>query len=191
MTLGDIIRQYREENKISMDNFAQRSSLSKGYISMLENNINPRNNKPIAPTLPTIKKIAVGMNTDVDSLLKILDGKQKISLEDEKSYLNIGKRTREEKSPVQAQITQTEQNLLHKYRLIDDKGKHTVNTVLEMEYNRCNSADSSKVEMISPKEDNSRLIPDAAHQRTDLSKNELSDKIRNKHDDDIMDDPNF
>lgn len=35
------------------------------------------------------------------------------------------------------------------------------------------------------------LIPDAAHQRTDLSDNELRDRARNMHDDDIMDDPNF
>ncbi|MFT4007366.1 MAG: helix-turn-helix transcriptional regulator [Lacrimispora sp.] len=191
MTLGDIVRQYRKENKVSMDTFAQRSGLSKGYISMLENNINPRNNKPIAPTLPTIKKIAVGMNTDMDSLFKILDGRQKISLEDEKSYLDIGQRIREVKPPAQTQITQAEQTILYKYRSIDDKGKHTVNTVLEMEYNRCKGADMSKVTMISPKEDKSHLILDAAHQRTDLSKNELSDKARNKHDDDIMNDPNF
>lgn len=89
MTLGDIVRQYREENKISMDDFAQRCKLSKGYISMLENNINPRNNKPIAPTLPTIKKIATGMNKDLDLLLKVLDGKQKISLADEIESTNI------------------------------------------------------------------------------------------------------
>lgn len=80
MTLGDILKQYREDNKISMDEFSKRSSLSKGYISMLENNTNPRNNKPIAPTLPTIKKIAIGMNMDLDSLFKILDGEQEISL---------------------------------------------------------------------------------------------------------------
>lgn len=40
-------------------------------------------------------------------------------------------------------------------------------------------------------EEQQHLIPNAAHQRMDLSKNELSDKTRNKHDDDIMDDPNF
>lgn len=88
MTLGDIVKQYREDNKISMDDFAKRSGLSKGYLSMLENNINPRNNKPIAPTLPTIKKLATGMNIDMDSLLKILDGHQKVSLEDENIGLN-------------------------------------------------------------------------------------------------------
>lgn len=81
MTLGDIVKQYREKNDISMDEFAKRSSLSKGYISMLENNINPRNNKPIAPTLPTIQKIANGMNMEVDALLKILDSDQAVTLE--------------------------------------------------------------------------------------------------------------
>lgn len=80
MTLGDIIKKYREENKISMDEFSKRSTLSKGYISMLENNVNPRNNKPIAPTIPTIEKIALGIGSDVDTILKALDGKQKVSL---------------------------------------------------------------------------------------------------------------
>ena len=47
MTLGDIVRKYRESNNMSLAEFAQACSLSKGYISMLENNINPRNNKPI------------------------------------------------------------------------------------------------------------------------------------------------
>ncbi len=56
MTLGDLVREYREKYNISMDEFSKMCELSKGYISMLENNINPRNNKPIAPTLPTIKK---------------------------------------------------------------------------------------------------------------------------------------
>ena len=61
MTLGDIIKKYRKENNISMSEFASYCSLSKGYISMLENNINPRNNKPISPTLPSISKVASGM----------------------------------------------------------------------------------------------------------------------------------
>lgn len=81
MTLGDLVKKYREDNNISMDAFSKKSNLSKGYISMLENNINPRNNKPIAPTLPTIKKIAHGMNMELDTLLKSLSSEQKISLE--------------------------------------------------------------------------------------------------------------
>lgn len=80
MTLGDIIKSYREKNGISMSEFAEKCSLSKGYISMLENNINPRNNKPIAPTLPSIAKIALGMEIELDSVLKMMDGDQNIAL---------------------------------------------------------------------------------------------------------------
>lgn len=81
MTLGDLVKKYREKHNISMDEFSKMCALSKGYISMLENNINPRSNKPIAPTLPTIKKIATAMNADIDSILKIIDSNQEISLD--------------------------------------------------------------------------------------------------------------
>ncbi len=56
---------------------------------MLENNTNPRNNKPIAPTLPSIQKIANGMNTDIDALLKMLDNNQEINLKEEQYISNI------------------------------------------------------------------------------------------------------
>lgn len=80
MTLGNIVKQYRSDNNLSMEEFAKRCSLSKGYISMIENGINPRNNKPIAPTLPSIMKIATAMNMDLDEFLKIMDGEQKVTL---------------------------------------------------------------------------------------------------------------
>lgn len=35
------------------------------------------------------------------------------------------------------QFSQSELSLLHKYKALDAKGKHTVKTVLDMEYNRC------------------------------------------------------
>ena len=80
MTLGDIIKKYRKENNMSMSEFASNCSLSKGYISMLENNINPRNNKPISPTLPSISKVASGMGIDLDTLLKMIGNEQSIDL---------------------------------------------------------------------------------------------------------------
>ena len=80
MTLGDIIKKYRKENNISMSEFACNCSLSKGYISMLENNINPRNNKPISPTLPSISKVASGMGIELDTLLKMMGNEQTVDL---------------------------------------------------------------------------------------------------------------
>lgn len=89
MTLGDIIRSYRETNNITLGEFANTCSLSKGYISMLENNINPRNNKPISPTLPSMAKVASGMGIDLDTLLKMLDKKQPIQLTSDKAESSI------------------------------------------------------------------------------------------------------
>lgn len=88
MTLGDIVRKYRESNNMSLAEFAQACVLSKGYISMLENNINPRNNKPISPTLPSIVKIAAGMGLELDALLKMIDGEQPVRLAEEKKQLH-------------------------------------------------------------------------------------------------------
>ncbi len=60
-----------------------------------------------------------------------------------------------------------EQDLIHKYRFIDEKGKHTVDTVLEMEYNKCN---------------NIQLLPNSAHAIEGTSEEDI------RHDEDIMDD---
>lgn len=110
MTLGDILKQYRERNNISMDEFAKKSSLSKGYISMLENNTNPRNNKPIAPTLPTISKIAHGMGVDVDTLLKSLDQNQRISMDSNS----------ETKSSCDFVLSALEKNIILEFRKADE-----------------------------------------------------------------------
>ena len=110
MTLGDILKQYRERNNISMDEFAKKSSLSKGYISMLENNTNPRNNKPIAPTLPTISKIAHGMGVDVDTLLKSLDQNQRISMNSNS----------ETKSSCDFVLSTLEKNIILEFRKADE-----------------------------------------------------------------------
>lgn len=45
-------------------------------------------------------------------------------------------------------LTPSEKEHLEKYRALDDKGQHTVDTILEMEYNRCS---------------NDYLMPIAAH----------------------------
>ena len=57
---------------------------------MLENNINPRNDKPIAPTLPTIRKIALAINMDIDSILKALNSDQEIYLNTKTKRPNQG-----------------------------------------------------------------------------------------------------
>lgn len=73
MTLGEYIKAYRKNNDMTMDDFAKKSGLSKGYISMLEKNRHPQNGKPITPTLETCKKAASAMGLSVNDLLGKLD----------------------------------------------------------------------------------------------------------------------
>lgn len=74
MTLGEVIKEYRREHGLSMEKFAELSRLSKGYISMLEKNKNPRNGKPIIPSILTYRNVAAGMGVAVEELLKKVSG---------------------------------------------------------------------------------------------------------------------
>ena len=84
MLLGDIIKQYREEHQMSLQDFANLIGTSRSYIHMLEKNVNPSTNKPISPSIETLKQLAKAMNKDLESLLKQLNTDQKIYLDEEK-----------------------------------------------------------------------------------------------------------
>ncbi|HEO8289113.1 TPA: helix-turn-helix transcriptional regulator [Streptococcus agalactiae] len=90
MKLGEIIKNFREEKKLSMDRFAEKSGLTKGYISMLEKNEHPKSKKPIIPTEETLLKVAKGMGVDIDFVLSRLDSDQEIQINiSPKNMLNI------------------------------------------------------------------------------------------------------
>ena len=82
MILGDLIKEYRIENSLSLRDFAKKCGLSHTYISALEKNIDPRTGKPIAPTLDTVKYISKGMNISIENILKILDDEQEFKLKE-------------------------------------------------------------------------------------------------------------
>ena len=80
MKLGELLKLYRTEHKLSMDAFCELSNLTKGYISMLEKNEHPKSKKPIVPSYETIEKIAKGMHISVESLIDMLDDDQEIQI---------------------------------------------------------------------------------------------------------------
>ena len=53
-----------------MEKFAKLCGRSKGYISMLENGINPKSGKPIIPSIETVAQIASAMQISVEELLR-------------------------------------------------------------------------------------------------------------------------
>jgi transcriptional regulator with XRE-family HTH domain len=69
MTLGEIIKEYREKNKMTMQDFANRSGLSKALISMLEKNRRPGSEKPLVPTIETYKKVAKAVGLSIGDLI--------------------------------------------------------------------------------------------------------------------------
>lgn len=73
MTLGEIIKGFREERDLSQRQFAEACGVSNGYISMLERNVNPKTGQPMVPSLTAIKKIAAVMGITANDLLDQMD----------------------------------------------------------------------------------------------------------------------
>lgn len=81
MTLGQIIKAYREENRMSMDDFSKASGISKAYISQLEKNLNPKTRQAPVPTIEYIQKAANGMFMSFDELFSQLGDNLKVSVD--------------------------------------------------------------------------------------------------------------
>jgi transcriptional regulator with XRE-family HTH domain len=141
MTIGERIKARRKELDISVDELAEKLGKNRATIYRYESD--EIENMPTAVLEPLAK-----------------------ALQTTPAYLMGWS----EKYQEEFQLSKSEQNHLHKYRSIDGKGKHTVDTVLEMEYNRCNKP---------------HLVVNAAHAIEGATEEEI------QHDDDIMDDENF
>ena len=100
MKLGELLKSYRTEHKLSMDAFCELSDLTKGYISMLEKNEHPKSKKPIVPSYDTIEKIAKGMQISTEDLIAMLDDDQEIQINATPTVLS--------KSPIQSIYDQLE-----------------------------------------------------------------------------------
>jgi len=63
-----------------MRDFAASTGLSLGYLSMLENDKNPKTGAPITPSIKTFNAVAAATNTTLNELLSLVDGN--VSLND-------------------------------------------------------------------------------------------------------------
>ena len=88
MRLGEWLKEYRQLHKMTMQDMADVCGFSKSYVNMLEKGINPTTNKPVSPTMQIFEKIAKATGQDVDSLLKILDGDQPVTLNSDIEKIN-------------------------------------------------------------------------------------------------------
>lgn len=109
MKLGEYLKKYRKERRISMQEMADMCGFSKAYISLLEKGINPTTNKPFSPTLQTLNKIARATGQDVDSLLKILDDEQLVVVK-----------------PTARAFTKEERELVNSFNSLTADGKNVI-----------------------------------------------------------------
>ena len=68
-TLGEIIKAYRTEQGMSMDDFSKASGISKAYISVLEKNKHPGSGKPVEPSVKCVKQVAKATGIDFIELI--------------------------------------------------------------------------------------------------------------------------
>ena len=109
MTLGEIIKDYREKHDMSMRDFETLSGISRGYLSMLEKNQNPRSKKPITPSIDMIKQVASAIGMTFDQIFDLMDG-QEVSL--------VGNKLENSLS-----LSDEEMEVIMAYRRTDDIGR--------------------------------------------------------------------
>lgn len=74
MNISEYIKKYRQDNHMTMQEFADRAGLSKGYISQLENAYSFRKDgKGIIPSIYTFQNLANAMDMNVNDLISTVD----------------------------------------------------------------------------------------------------------------------
>jgi len=73
VTLGEFVKRYRKAHNLNQREFGEMSGVTSGYLSMLENNRNPKTGDPIIPNIATVKRMAQAMNMPLEELLREID----------------------------------------------------------------------------------------------------------------------
>lgn len=95
MTLSQVVKQFRAEHGLSQRQFSAMCNMSAGYVSMLEEGVNPRTKEPLVPSLVTMRKIAIAMGMNLDELMSMIDGDSLVSLNGKDAPIQQDERTSE------------------------------------------------------------------------------------------------
>ncbi len=88
-TIGEIIKDFRTANSLSLREFSKLCDLSHSYIDRLEKGYDPRSGKKVDLTIDTIGKIASCINMDLYDLLIAIGAIKNVSPKDNKSKLTL------------------------------------------------------------------------------------------------------
>ena len=112
MTLGEIVKEYRKKNKLSLREFASRCGMSHSYIAMLENEENSKTGEPMIPSITTINKIARGMGRTIDSVIAEADD-MLVSLSSDTETIT-------------EKLTAEEYEIIQLFRALDERGQQVM-----------------------------------------------------------------
>lgn len=84
LTLGEIIKTYRNQEQLSLEEFGAKCGLTKGYLSMLENNRDSRG-REMSPRIETIARIAEAIGVEFDEFIEHLSPNQRVVVNGRKS----------------------------------------------------------------------------------------------------------
>ena len=73
MKLGEFLKAWRKENKVTQEELAMAAGVTKGYVSQLENDYKPNGKDSIIPTYIVLKGFAKAMNMDINTFLNSVD----------------------------------------------------------------------------------------------------------------------
>lgn len=123
MTLGEIIREYREENNLSQRQFAERCGLSNAYISILEKNESPKTKEAPSPTLAVFKDIAEELGISVHELMTKAN-ETKVSMGQKMQYSQLRKEIHDDVAAILKERRSPEQELLALFRTMTESDQN-------------------------------------------------------------------
>lgn len=71
MNIGTLIRKYRKEKKLTLKNIAEKASISEGFLSQVENNVN-------SPSVDTLIRICTALDINAGDLITQVSEQEKI-----------------------------------------------------------------------------------------------------------------
>lgn len=196
--LGDFIRKQR--GAVSLRDFAKQCNISHTHLDSIEKGFDPRTGKPVRVTTETLKNLADGMGREFLELAALAENmdfekiKEKIS-SDRKFRMELikgsGNCTTASDGLVQISkeakpenyLFSDERVLIDYYRELSEKGKNELCEYAAYCKSRYPKEVSGSNSMEKDCYDNPHLIPNAAHDRTDI---QVTDEMK-EHDNAFFD----
>lgn len=136
MYLGELINSYRKQNKITLQEFADKCELSKGYIAMLEKNYNPKTKTKIIPSLSTFAKVSRAMGLTLDELMAKVDEDQPVDIQEFNSLSSEEMALKAQRDELLKRLNEVNYNddekaIVKAYRQLSDVHKATIKEMIE------------------------------------------------------------